>query len=76
MIVGIFVQGFWLSLYLVDHGMDPGRVLTTFYACLAAIQSIDSLATVFCAGKGNFCWATFEINLDSNGRWQKFPSFG
>ena len=42
LMVGIFVQGFWFGLY---HGMDPGRVLTTFYACLAAIQSIETVLT-------------------------------
>lgn len=41
--VGIFVQGFWFGLYLVDHGMIPGHVLTTFYACLAAVQSIETV---------------------------------
>jgi ATP-binding cassette subfamily B (MDR/TAP) protein 1 len=41
--VGIFVQGFWFGLYLVDHGMDPGHVLTTFYACLATMQSVETI---------------------------------
>jgi hypothetical protein len=33
----------WFGLYLVDHSMDPGGVLTTFYACLGAIQSIETV---------------------------------
>ena len=37
----IFVQGFWFGLYLVDKGVDPGHVLTTFYACLNAMQSLE-----------------------------------
>jgi ATP-binding cassette subfamily B (MDR/TAP) protein 1 len=41
--VGIFVQGFWFGLYLVDHGMDPSYVLTTFYACLATMQSVETI---------------------------------
>jgi len=41
--VGIFVQGFWFGLYLVDHGMDLGHVLTTFYACLATMQSVETI---------------------------------
>jgi ATP-binding cassette, subfamily B (MDR/TAP), member 1 len=41
--VGIFVQGFWFGLFLVDQGMDPGHVLTTFYACLAAMQSVETV---------------------------------
>ncbi len=40
-IIGLFVQGFWFGLHLVDLGMDPGHVLTTFYACLAGMQSIE-----------------------------------
>jgi ATP-binding cassette subfamily B (MDR/TAP) protein 1 len=43
LMVGIFVQGFWFGLYLVDRGMDPGHVLTTFYACLAAMQSVETV---------------------------------
>ncbi len=42
-IVGIFVQGVWFGLYLVGHAMDAGRVLSTFYAGLAAIQSIETI---------------------------------
>jgi len=43
LMVGIFVQGFWFGLFLVDQGMDPGHVLTTFYACLAAMQSVETV---------------------------------
>ena len=43
MMVGIFVQGFWFGLSLVDRGMDPGHVLTTFYACLSAMQSVETI---------------------------------
>jgi ATP-binding cassette subfamily B (MDR/TAP) protein 1 len=37
----IFVQGFWFGLYLVNRGMDPGNILTTFYACLTAMQAVE-----------------------------------
>ncbi|KAH6672406.1 ABC transporter-like protein [Halenospora varia] len=40
MMIGIFVQGFWYGLYLVQRGLDSGRVVTTFYACLFAMQAI------------------------------------
>lgn len=43
LMVGIFIQGFWFGAHLVDQGMDPGRVLTTFYACLATMLSIETL---------------------------------
>ncbi|PBP26345.1 bile salt export pump [Diplocarpon rosae] len=41
--VGLFVQGFWFGLILVKQGMDPGGILTTFYACLAAMQAIETI---------------------------------
>jgi ATP-binding cassette subfamily B (MDR/TAP) protein 1 len=41
LIVGLFVQGFWFGLYLVDQGVDPGHVLTTFYACLSGMQAVE-----------------------------------
>lgn len=41
LMVGLFVQGFWLGIYLVNNGLDPGRVLTAFYACLSALQAAE-----------------------------------
>ncbi|KAF4630376.1 hypothetical protein G7Y89_g7762 [Cudoniella acicularis] len=41
LMVGIFVQGFWFGLYLVQHGLNPGHVLTTFYCCLFSLQAIE-----------------------------------
>ncbi|KAI6708191.1 hypothetical protein JHW43_009279 [Diplocarpon mali] len=41
--VGLFVQGFWFGLVLVKQGMDPGGILTTFYACLAAMQAVETI---------------------------------
>lgn len=42
-VVGLFVQGFWYGLTLVKEGLDPGHILTTFYACLAAMQAIETV---------------------------------
>lgn len=39
--IGLFVQGFWYGLYLVRKGLDPGHVVTTFFACLSAIQAAE-----------------------------------
>lgn len=39
--VGIFVQGFWYGISLVDHGLDPAKVLTTFYSCLTGMMAIE-----------------------------------
>ena len=41
--VGIFVQGFWYGIVLVRQGMVTGHVLTTFYACLNALQAVEVL---------------------------------
>ncbi|EAS29566.3 ABC a-pheromone efflux pump AtrD [Coccidioides immitis RS] len=41
---GMFVQGFWYGAYLVSVGkLNPGQVLTTFWACLQATQSIENI---------------------------------
>ena len=42
--VAIFVQGFWYGSHLVDSGnKTPAQVLTTFWACLMASQTIEQL---------------------------------
>ena len=41
LIVVIFVQGFWYGIYLVNKGLNPGNVITTFYSCLTAIQALE-----------------------------------
>jgi ATP-binding cassette subfamily B (MDR/TAP) protein 1 len=41
MMVGLFVEGFWFGLYLVNRGTSPGHILTTFYACLNALQAVE-----------------------------------
>jgi ATP-binding cassette subfamily B (MDR/TAP) protein 1 len=42
-VFGLFIIGFWFGLSLVEKGMSPGNVLTTFYATLAAFQGFESL---------------------------------
>ncbi|KAG9238241.1 ABC transporter-like protein [Amylocarpus encephaloides] len=41
LMIGLFVQGFWYGLVLIRQGLNPGHVLTTFYACLYAMQAIE-----------------------------------
>ena len=58
-VIFMFVVGFWYGLVLVKNGLSPGHVLTTFYATLAAFQSIAALMPhwlVFSKGMfaGNF----------------------
>jgi ATP-binding cassette subfamily B (MDR/TAP) protein 1 len=41
---GMFVQGFWYGGYLVSRGeLNAGQVLTTFWACFQATQSIEDI---------------------------------
>ncbi|RDW73324.1 hypothetical protein BP6252_07231 [Coleophoma cylindrospora] len=41
--VGIFVQGFWYGIVLVRQGVDPGDILTTFYATLNAMIAVETV---------------------------------
>ncbi|KAI6781293.1 Alpha-factor-transporting ATPase-like protein [Emericellopsis cladophorae] len=42
-VIAMFVVGFWYGLSLVEDGLRPGSVLTTFYATLAAFQGAEAL---------------------------------
>lgn len=42
-VVGIFVAGFWYGTILVDQGLSPGQVVTTFFSVLSAFQGIQAL---------------------------------
>lgn len=42
-VIALFVAGFWYGVVLVDQGLSPGDILTTFYATLSAFQGIESL---------------------------------
>lgn len=42
--LSMFVQGFWFGGYLVSRGeLDPGQVLTTFWASFQATQAIENI---------------------------------
>lgn len=41
LIIALFVEGYWYGLTLVRKGLDPGHILTTFYACLYGMQAIE-----------------------------------
>jgi ATP-binding cassette subfamily B (MDR/TAP) protein 1 len=42
-VIGMFVAGFWYGTVLVDEGLNPGQVMTTFFATLSAFQGIEAL---------------------------------
>ncbi|GAP84432.2 hypothetical protein SAMD00023353_0702560 [Rosellinia necatrix] len=43
----LFVVGFYYGAVLVDQGMSPGSVLTTFYATLTALQAIEAFVPLY-----------------------------
>lgn len=42
-VISMFIVGFWYGVVLVNDGLQPGSVLTTFYATLASFQGIEAL---------------------------------
>lgn len=42
-VIAMFVIGFWYGLILVQQGLAPGHILTTFYSVLAAFQGLEAL---------------------------------
>lgn len=43
----IFALGFYYGVVLVEQGLSPGSVVTTFYAALAALQAFEALASTY-----------------------------
>lgn len=43
LVIAMFVVGFWYGVVLVEQGLSPGSVVTTFYATLACVQGIEAL---------------------------------
>ncbi|KAI1074832.1 P-loop containing nucleoside triphosphate hydrolase protein [Whalleya microplaca] len=44
---GMFVLGFYYGVVLVNEGLSPGNVMTTFYAALAALQAIEAFVPMY-----------------------------
>ncbi|KAG4031336.1 hypothetical protein MFRU_009g01230 [Monilinia fructicola] len=64
-IIAIFVQGFWYGISLVDHGLDAGEVLTTFYACLSGMVAIEVILPQWLVlAKGMSAGATLKSIMD------------
>ena len=64
-ILGMFVQGFWFGSHLVLTGQkNPGQILTAFWACLMATQTIEQLLPQFIVlEKGRSAAATLDAIL-------------
>lgn len=46
---GMFVIGFYYGSVLVNEGLSPGNVVTTFYAALAALQAFEAFIPMYMA---------------------------
>ena len=64
-LLGMFVQGFWYGNHLVDIGSrTPGEVLTAFWACLMATQTMEQLLPqMIVLEKGRVAAATLKAVL-------------
>ncbi|MCJ1438272.1 hypothetical protein MMC27_007660 [Xylographa pallens] len=64
-LLGMFVQGFWYGNHLVDVGSrTPGQVLTAFWACLMATQTMEQLLPqMIVLEKGRVAAATLKAVL-------------
>jgi len=77
--VGLFVQGFWFGLLLVNRGMDPGRIYTTYYVCLIAMQSIEIVLPQWLVlAKGKSAGHTLKAIVEGlqQGLRRKVPGMG
>lgn len=43
LLVAMFVLGFWFGIYLVNKGLSPSHVFTTFYASLSAFLATETV---------------------------------
>lgn len=61
----MFVQGFWYGMHLVNTGKKtPGAVLTAFWACLMATQTVEQiLPQMIILEKGRAAGATIRAML-------------
>lgn len=46
-LIAVFAVGFWYGARLVDRGVSPGAVFTTFWAVFAAFQGVDAIMPQF-----------------------------
>lgn len=72
-LLGMFVQGFWYGSHLVDTGdKTAGQILTAFWACLMATQTMEQLLPqMIVLEKGKVAAATLKAVLDKVERGRK-----
>ncbi|CAG8956747.1 hypothetical protein HYFRA_00012291, partial [Hymenoscyphus fraxineus] len=65
LVIALFVEGYWYGLVLVRQGLEPGHVLTTFYACLYGMQAIEIILPQWIVlTKGMSAGMTLKIMID------------
>ncbi|KAK5635609.1 hypothetical protein RRF57_011323 [Xylaria bambusicola] len=74
----LFVVGFYYGAVLVDQGLSPGSVLTTFYAALAALQAIEAFVpTYLVLAKGiSAAQALRSVSYNMEGGRTVYPMVG
>lgn len=72
-LLGMFVQGFWYGSHLVDTGdKTSGQILTAFWACLMATQTMEQLLPqMIVLEKGRVAASTLKAVLDKVERGRK-----
>ncbi|KAL7927093.1 P-loop containing nucleoside triphosphate hydrolase protein [Trichoderma austrokoningii] len=66
-VVGMFVAGFWYGSVLVNQGLSPGHVMTTFFSVLSAFQGIEGLLPQWLVlSKGMFAGAFLSSLLTAS----------
>ena len=65
-VLSMFVQGFWYGAHLVNIGKrTPGDILTAFWACLMATQTVEQILPQFLVlERGRAAAATLLTTLD------------
>ncbi|KAG5960994.1 hypothetical protein E4U56_004077 [Claviceps arundinis] len=75
--MSIFVLGFWYGLGLIEQGLSPGYVVTTFFAVITALHGFESFASHWLVLSKGKSAAQFLRNLarpeqvsDASGRYE------
>jgi ATP-binding cassette subfamily B (MDR/TAP) protein 1 len=68
-----FVVGFWYGAALIDAGLSPGSVMSTFYAVLTAFQGAEALIPHWLVFSKGMSGGKFLSSVMPNGRRKGLP---
>lgn len=65
-VLSMFVQGFWFGAHLVNTGKkSPGDILTAFWSCLMATQTVEQILPQFLVlERGRAAAVTLLVTMD------------